>query len=151
MPRRSYYAVLGVPRAADIVTIKQAYRRLALRYHPDRNQGDRSSELRFIEVTEAFEVLSDPEKRRLYDKEGSAPPQPARPAGPTTAADQIFEHFSKVLNQLFQQVSERNMTVQQGELCVRCRGRGVVMKIQGNYTMKGTCPDCRGTGRESRP
>ncbi len=72
MGGRDYYEVLGVPRDADLETIKKAYRRLALRYHPDRNPGDKAAEEKFKEAAEAYAVLSDPEKRRAYDRFGHA-------------------------------------------------------------------------------
>jgi len=67
-----YYAILDVPREADEAAIKRAYRKLAMQYHPDRNNGDQGSEARFKEITEAYEVLRDPEKRRIYDRFGEA-------------------------------------------------------------------------------
>ena len=67
-----FYEVLGVSRDADEATLKKAYRRLAMQYHPDRNNGDRSAEARFKEVTEAYEVLRDPQKRAVYDRYGEA-------------------------------------------------------------------------------
>jgi len=68
--KRDYYEVLGVPRDADAETIKRAYRRAALKYHPDRNPDDPEAEAKFKEAAEAYEVLSDPEKRRRYDQFG---------------------------------------------------------------------------------
>ena len=65
-----YYEVLGVPRNADGSEIKRAYRRLAMKYHPDRNQGDAEAELKFKECAEAYEVLSDTSKRQIYDQFG---------------------------------------------------------------------------------
>ncbi|MCS7081829.1 MAG: J domain-containing protein [Bacteroidetes bacterium] len=62
-----YYAILGVPETATEEDIKRAYRKLALRYHPDRNPGNKEAEERFKKITEAYSVLSDPEKRREYD------------------------------------------------------------------------------------
>ena len=67
-----YYEVLGVPRNADEATLKRAYRKLAMQYHPDRNNGDRTAEAKFKELTEAYEVLRDPEKRAIYDRYGEA-------------------------------------------------------------------------------
>ncbi len=68
--KRDYYEVLGVPRDADADAIKKAYRRAALKYHPDRNPDDAEAEIRFKESAEAYEVLSDPEKRQRYDQFG---------------------------------------------------------------------------------
>jgi molecular chaperone DnaJ len=65
-----YYQLLGVPRSADTEEIKKAYRKLALQYHPDRNQGSKEAEERFKEVTQAYEVLRDSEKRAVYDRYG---------------------------------------------------------------------------------
>jgi molecular chaperone DnaJ len=69
---RDYYEILGVARGADADSIKKAYRRLALQYHPDRNNGAKEAEERFREATEAYEVLRDSEKRTAYDRFGHA-------------------------------------------------------------------------------
>ncbi len=71
VPERDLYEILGVPRAATTEEIKKAYRRLAKRYHPDVNPGDEAAEEKFKEVTAAFEVLSDPKRRKLYDEFGA--------------------------------------------------------------------------------
>lgn len=71
---RDYYEILSVERTADADEIKRAYRRLALKYHPDRNPGDAEAEARFKEAAEAYEVLSDEQKRKLYDQFGHAGP-----------------------------------------------------------------------------
>ncbi len=68
--KRDYYEVLGVERSADADTIKKAYRKKALQYHPDRNPGDKQAEEKFKEATEAYDVLSDPDKRAKYDQFG---------------------------------------------------------------------------------
>ena len=68
--KRDYYEILGVNRDADDNAIKKAYRKLAKKYHPDVNKGNTQAEEKFKEVTEAYEILSDPEKRKLYDRFG---------------------------------------------------------------------------------
>lgn len=72
MVKRDYYEILSVERTADGETIKKAYRKLAMQYHPDRTGGDAESEAKFKEATEAFQVLSDKDKRSLYDRGGHA-------------------------------------------------------------------------------
>ncbi|PLX47840.1 MAG: integrase [Desulfobulbaceae bacterium] len=67
-----YYKILGVDRDADAATIKKAYRKLAMKYHPDKNPGDKSAEEKFKQANEAYAVLSDPEKRKQYDTYGSS-------------------------------------------------------------------------------
>ena len=70
--KRDYYEVLGVDKNADDATIKKAYRKMAKQYHPDLNPGDKSAEAKFKEVNEAYEVLSDSEKKARYDQFGHA-------------------------------------------------------------------------------
>ena len=70
--KRDYYEVLGIDRNADESAIKKAYRKLAKKYHPDSNAGNPAAEQKFKEVTEAYTVLSDPEKRKMYDQFGHA-------------------------------------------------------------------------------
>ena len=77
-PHADYYAVLGVGREADLLRIRQAYRRLARRLHPDLNPNDRIIEERFRQIQRAFEVLGDSERRAEYDRRGGAEPAPAR-------------------------------------------------------------------------
>lgn len=72
MAKKDYYEVLGLKRNADDKEIKKAYRKLAKKYHPDTNQGNKEAEFRFKEATEAYEVLSNPEKKKLYDTYGMA-------------------------------------------------------------------------------
>src|SRR4026207_182731 len=70
MAKRDYYEVLGLAREAGDEDIKKAYRKLAIKYHPDKNPGDKSAEEKFKELGEAYEALSDPQKRAAYDQYG---------------------------------------------------------------------------------
>ena len=70
MSKRDYYDVLGVSKDADSSSLKSAYRKLAMQYHPDKNPGDVESEKKFKEVSEAYEILSNSEKRQAYDAYG---------------------------------------------------------------------------------
>jgi curved DNA-binding protein len=115
---KDYYLVLGIAKTASAEEIKKSYRRLARKYHPDMNPGDKAAENRFREVTEAYEVLADTEKRRKYDQFGKYWKQPAptntrtagapyRPANPTgvgaDASNYDFAHygsFDEFLNEL---------------------------------------------------
>src|ERR1700739_3184544 len=72
MSKRDYYDVLGVSRGADADEIKKAYRKMAIKYHPDKNPGDKKAEENFKEAAEAYEVLSSPDKRQRYDQFGRA-------------------------------------------------------------------------------
>ena len=74
MAKRDYYEVLGLTRGAGESEIKKAYRRVAMKYHPDRNPDDPDADTRFKEATEAYEVLSDTSKRAAYDQFGHAAP-----------------------------------------------------------------------------
>jgi curved DNA-binding protein len=90
---RDYFKVLGVERSADADTIKKAYRRLARQYHPDVNPGDSSAEARFKEVNEAYEVLSDPDKRRRYEQFGQYWNQVGGPSGGGAGFDVDFGRY----------------------------------------------------------
>ncbi len=72
MAKRDYYEILGVAKGADEKEIKKAYRKVAMKYHPDRNEGDKAAEEKFKEAAEAYEVLNNPDKRARYDRYGHA-------------------------------------------------------------------------------
>src|SRR5437763_1014114 len=80
MAKRDYYEVLGLSRGATEAEIKSAYRKLAVRYHPDKNPGDQEAEEKFKEAAEAYSVLSDAEQRARYDRFGHAGSAAARVA-----------------------------------------------------------------------
>jgi molecular chaperone DnaJ len=100
MAKRDYYEVLGVQKSADSVTIKKAYRKLALQFHPDRNKGNREAEDRFKEAAEAYEVLKDPKKRQLYDQFGHAGLQQSGFEGFNNFED-IFSSFGDIFEEFF--------------------------------------------------
>ena len=95
MAERDYYEVLGVNRNASPEEIKRAYRKVALRYHPDKNPGDKTAEEKFKEASNAYDVLSDPEKRKIYDIRGHAGVHNAGFQGYTNFED-IFTNFGDV-------------------------------------------------------
>ena len=98
--RRDYYEVLGVERTADPAELKRAYRKLAMELHPDRNPGDAASEAKFKEASEAYQVLSDPDKRARYDRFGHAGPSAGFGGGFHDVGD-IFSAFSDIFGDIF--------------------------------------------------
>ena len=97
MSKRDYYEILGIQRSATDIEIKSAYRKLAMKYHPDRNPGDKAAEDRFKEAAQAYAILADAEKRTLYDRFGHAGVSSAAGAGfdPT-----VFTGFEDILGGL---------------------------------------------------
>src|SRR6185436_18231257 len=91
--KRDYYEVLGVAKGVSAEDVKKAYRKLALKYHPDRNPGDKQAEASFKEVAEAYEILSDADKRARYDQLGHAGVQGATVAGHPGAGGGTHDPF----------------------------------------------------------
>lgn len=152
MDKRDYYEVLGVPRDADERAIKKAYRHLAIQYHPDRNPGDSTAEDRFKEAAEAYEVLSDPEKRQLYDQFGHDGLKGSGFSG-FGGIDDILSHFGDIFGDFFG-FSSRG----RGGHRVR-RGRDLPAEVELTFleAVKGcvkeveiqrsvTCETCHGSG-----
>jgi molecular chaperone DnaJ len=98
LSKRDYYDVLGVPRDAGDADIKKAYRSLAIRYHPDKNPGDKAAEEKFKEAAEAYSVLSDPARRQSYDRFGH---RGVGGAGFSGFDPEIFADFGDILGDLF--------------------------------------------------
>ncbi|MCX8000697.1 MAG: DnaJ domain-containing protein, partial [Leptospiraceae bacterium] len=104
MAEKSYYEILGVSKNATDEEIKKAYRQLAIKYHPDKNKGNKEAEEKFKEATEAYEVLRDPQKRKLYDQFGKAGVNGAGAggfSGTYTDFSDIFGDFGGIFDEFF--------------------------------------------------
>ena len=191
MADEDLYQVLGVTKDAGADDIKKAYRKLARRYHPDRNQGDAAAEERFKQISHAHDVLSDPDKRREYDAArmfgGRVPPGGAGPGGAAGFGD-----FADIFGDMFRRGGGRpadqppprgadvevevTLSFEQAmngaqivvtadvnatcptcsgsgaragtspRLCPECRGRGVIGRDLGGFSLGQTCPRCHGNG-----
>lgn len=153
--KRDYYQVLGVSRDASAEEIKRAYRKLALKYHPDRNPGDKEAEERFKEAAEAYEVLRDPEKRRAYDLYGHEGVAGTGFSGFRHQED-IFSAFSDIFEEFFGFASGfrrqgRGMGPEQGadlryDLTISFveAVKGVEKEVE-IQSLEG-CPECGGSG-----
>ena len=119
--KRDYYEVLGVSKDADEATLKKAYRQVAKKYHPDMNPGDAEAEKKFKEASEAYAVLSDPEKRRQYDQFGHAAFDGSAGAGGGYGG---FDSISTVLILvIFSEISLEICSAADAEADVRTRDR----------------------------
>ena len=115
MSKRDYYDILGVERSSDGEKLKKAYRKLAMKYHPDRNPDDPDAEAMFKEASEAYSVLSDREKRSTYDRYGHAGLHGSGVNPGFNNADEIFStgNFAKV--QPVVQLEDRTLEI--GPIC----------------------------------
>lgn len=157
MTRRDYYEILGVNKDAGEAEIKKAYRQIALKYHPDKNPGDKESEEKFKEAAEAYDVLSNPEKRSRYDRFGHNGVGGASGFGGGMSMDDIFSHFGDIFGSAFGGGfggfggSSRGRKVNRGSnLRVKIKlnleeiANGVEKKINVNKYI--TCNECKGSG-----
>ncbi len=143
MARRDYYAVLGVARAASPDEVKQAFRTLAMRWHPDRNPGDTQAEVRFREVAEAWDVVGDPEKRARYDRLGSLYTHDGRPPRP----EDVNEMFLDALGGLFgrKKAGDRGEDLRYTlQLTLEEAAAGTERVVAIHRTL--SCRDCGGSG-----
>ena len=188
--KRDYYDVLGVGRDCGENELKGVYRKLALKYHPDRNPGDGEAEEKFKEAAEAYEVLRDPKKRRIYDQYGHEGLEGAGFSG-FGGFEDIFSNFGSIFEDFFGFGGSGQSRVQRGadlrydlkigfmeaafgteteipveksercstcegsgckpgtypENCSHCGGTGQISRSQGFFTVRTTCPTCRGNGQ----
>jgi molecular chaperone DnaJ len=170
MTKRDYYEVLGVPKNADEAALKSAFRKLAMQHHPDKNPGDHTAEVKFKEVNEAYQVLSDQQKRAAYDRFGHAAFEQGSGGagfGPDFASSMsdIFEEFfgdfmgrrggrggverGADVRYNMEITLEESFAGKTAEInvptpitCEACKGSGAKAG-----TAPKTCPTCRGAGR----
>lgn len=166
--KRDYYEVLGISKNANEAEIKKAYRKLALQYHPDKNPDDKTAEDKFKEAAEAYEVLSDANKRTRYDQYGHAGMGGAGGFGGGMNMDDIFSQFGDVFGGAFggsfgggrsgggaRVVKGTNLRVKM-KLTLEEIAEGVKKKIKVNKLVNAegvtykTCPTCNGAGRVTR-
>lgn len=157
--KRDYYEVLGISKDADAETIKRAYRKLAKQYHPDMHPGDKEAEEKFKEANEAYEVLSDDEKRRKYDQYGHAAFDPSSGAGGGFGGFGGFEggfDFGDIFSSIFgnsNRAGSRTNMPEDGEdllarVSVTFEESAVGCKKEVNFARVEACPECSGTGAE---
>jgi molecular chaperone DnaJ len=162
MSKRDYYDILGVSKGSSADEIKKAYRKLAIKYHPDKNPGDKEAEEKFKEAAEAYEVLSNPEKKQRYDQFGHAGTSGAGGyGGGSMNMDDIFSQFGDIFGQgnpfesFFGGGSRGGQRVQKGtnlrikvKLSLEEIANGVEKKIKVAKLKE--CDTCHGTGAKSK-
>lgn len=169
MGKRDYYEVLGVSRGASPDDLRSAYRKLAMKHHPDRTQGNKESEEKFKELSEAYAVLTDSEKRSKYDQFGHAGVDGGfgdfrdftgfgdifgdifedffgggttrRRGSHARRGDDLAYRLDLTLEETFEGL-EREISLPRKETCEECSGSGLAPGAS-----RGTCPTCRGAGR----
>lgn len=156
MAKRDYYEVLGVSKTAEAKEIKKAYRKLAMKYHPDRNPDDAEAEEKFKEASEAYEILSDAEKRSAYDRMGHAAFDGMGGAGGFGGGNfqDIFGNFGDIFGDVFGAGRGGGQRQRRGadlryvlELTLEEAVKGCKKTI--NFTAPAVCGSCDGKGAES--
>jgi molecular chaperone DnaJ len=173
MSKRDYYEILGVSKSATEQELKKAYRKLAIQYHPDKNQGDKAAEEKFKEAAEAYEVLSNSEKRQRYDQFGHAGMNGGGFGGGGMNMDDIFSQFGDIFGNMGGGGSPFESFFGGGRSSSPRRAVGSNIRIKLKLTLEeivqgaekkikykkkvvapgvkfDTCKTCRGTGRVTR-
>jgi len=151
---RDYYEVLGVSRNATNDELKKSYRKLALKYHPDKNPGDKTAEQRFKEAANAYGVLSDQKKREMYDSRGSAGLDDMGFHG-FESSDDIFSNFGDIFGDIFGKRSYRDRTrPQKGsdlrhDITISFTDAALGSERQLRFTKSEACEACNGTGAKN--
>ena len=156
--KRDYYEVLGVNKGADETEIKKAYRALAKKYHPDANPGDKEAEKKFKEASEAYAVLSDPDKRRQYDQFGHAAFDGGS-GGFGSGFDFTGADFSDIFGDIFGDLFGAGRTRSGGSGNGPMKGANIRTSVRITFeesvtgvdkeielTLKDPCNNCKGTG-----
>ena len=156
--KRDYYEVLGVPKTADEAELKKAYRAIAKKNHPDMNPGDKDAEARFKEASEAYAVLSDPEKRRQYDQFGHAAFENGGPGAGGFQGGFDFNDMGDIFGDIFGDLfgggrsrgraSNGPMRGQNLRTSIRIKFEEACFGTEKeiDITLKDECPKCHGTG-----
>jgi molecular chaperone DnaJ len=168
MAKRDYYEILGVSRNATEIEIKKAYRKLAIKYHPDKNPNNPEAEEKFKEAAEAYEILSNPEKRQRYDQFGHAGVGGNGGFSGGMNMDDIFSQFGDIFGSAFgggfgggfggsSRRARRGTNLRvRLKLTLEEIAQGVQKKIKVNKLVKAegvtfrTCPQCQGRGQVTR-
>ncbi len=160
MAEKDLYEILGVEKSADADTIKRAYRKQAMKYHPDHNPGDTEAEKKFKEVNEAYSVLSDPQKKENYDRFGN----PEGPMGGGFGGDgysggfgdfsDLGDIFGSIFGSAFGGGHQKRTGPQRGDdvqirLTLNFEEAVFGCKKDVSYTRLHKCPACKGTGAEA--
>lgn len=157
MAKRDYYEALGVSRGAEDDEVKKSYRKLAMKYHPDRNQDDKGAEQKFKELSEAYEVLKDPEKRAAYDRFGHAAFEGSAGPGAGGQGSGFGGGFADIFDEMFgdftgarrggQQARTRGSDLRYNldvDLADAFKGKQVKIRVPSAVN----CGNCKGSGAE---